>query len=87
MSAPGLFLTAEELHELTGYQVAKYQVAWLRARGWRFEQNAAGAPIVARAYMERRMVGEVATAPPGPAARHNFEALSKAPKTRLRAVK
>lgn len=70
-----LFLTADELIELTGYRIARYQVAWLRNRGWRFETNAAGAPRVARAYLERKMVGEALTADPGPPARHNFEAL------------
>lgn len=84
---PGTFLSAAELHELTGRQIAKYQVAWLRARGWRFETNAAGAPRVARAYFERRMVGEAAAPEPALPAQHNFEALNKAPKTALRRVK
>jgi hypothetical protein len=53
-----LFLNAIEVFDLTGYRLAKYQVAWLRRRGWRFETNAAGAPRVARAYFERKMVGE-----------------------------
>ena len=70
-----LFLTTEELAELTGYRVARYQIAWLRNRGWRFETNHAGAPRVARAHFERKMVGEAVTAEPGPAARHNFGAL------------
>jgi hypothetical protein len=76
MSAtPDLFLNSDELHALTGYRRGAEQLAWLRKRGWRFETNAAGAPRVARAYFERRMVGEAATAPPGPPARHNFGAL------------
>jgi hypothetical protein len=83
---PGTFLSADELFTLTGYRVARCQIAWLRSHSWRFELNAAGRPIVARAYMERRMVGEVATAPPGPAARHNFDALGT-PKPKLRAVR
>jgi len=70
-----LFLTAAELVELTGYRRQHEQRRWLIAHRWRFEQNAAGAPRVARAYLERRMVGEVVTATPGPPARHNFEAL------------
>lgn len=78
-----LFLSSEELHGLTGYRLGKYQAAELKRRGWRFEVNAAGAPLVARAYFERRMVG-VATAAEVPApARHNFEAL----KTPLQVVK
>ena len=70
-----LFLTTDELAELTGYRVAKYQREWLRNRGWRFETNAAGAPRVARAYLERRMVGQELSEAPGPPARHNFGAL------------
>ena len=73
--APSLFLTADELFELTGYRRRPLQCGWLRKHGWRFEPNASGAPRVARAYFERRMVGEAATAPPGPPARHNFGAL------------
>lgn len=72
---PGLFLSAEEIVELTGYRLAKFQVAWLRKRGWRFETNAAGAPRIARAYFERKMVGEARAEDPGPVARHNFGAL------------
>jgi hypothetical protein len=70
-----LFLEAEELHELTGYRRAHEQKRWLAARRWKFEENAAGQPRVARAYLERRMVGEATTAEPLPAARHNFGAL------------
>lgn len=70
-----LFLDVDELHELTGYVTSCRQIEWLRRRGWRHEVNSAGRPKVARAYFERRMVGEVQAAEPGPAARHNFGAL------------
>lgn len=70
-----LFLTGDEVFDLTGYRLAKYQVAWLRRRGWRFETNAAGAPRIARAYFERKMVGEARAEDPGPPAKHNFAAL------------
>jgi hypothetical protein len=63
-----LFLTREELRELTGYQISRYQIAWLKARRWRFETTAAGVPRVARAYFERKMVGEAKTADPLPSA-------------------
>jgi hypothetical protein len=72
-----LFLTDEELVSLTGYRLAKYQVTWLRNRGWRFEQNAAGAPRVARAYLERKMVGESLSEAPAQPARHDFGALRR----------
>lgn len=84
MSTPAdLLLNAEELHAITGYKLAKYQAAELKRRGWKFEVNAAGAPLVARAYFERRMVGQVQAEEPPPPARHNFDAL----KTPLRVVK
>lgn len=70
-----LFLTDDELVRLTGYQVSRFQIAWLRNRGWRFETNAAGAPRVARAHFERKMGCEAVTPEPGPAAKHNFGAL------------
>ena len=74
MSA-SLFLSAAELLELTGYRRPHEQCRWLTSRRWKFEQNRAGAPRVARAYLERRMVGQELSEAPGPAARHNFGAL------------
>lgn len=70
-----LLLTDDELEDLTGYKVWRCQIEWLRRRGWRFETNAAGRPRVARAYFERRMVGEEKTEEPAPRPRHKFEAL------------
>lgn len=70
-----IFLDDAELVALTGYRVAKYQAAELKRRRWLFEVNAAGAPLVARAYFERRMVGEAQAADPPPRAQHNFGAL------------
>ena len=73
--AVDLFLSDAELAALTGYRRAHEQKRWLAARRWKFETNAAGVPRVARAYFERRMVGQaVAEEPPLPA-RHNFGAL------------
>lgn len=77
MSATDLFLTDPELVDLTGYRVSRYQVAWLTNRGWKFVTNAAGAPRVARAYFERKMVGEASSAEPPLPARHNFGALRR----------
>lgn len=73
--AARLFLQPAELEALTGYKRGAEQCAYLRRHGWRFEQNAAGAPRVARAYFERRMVGESTVEAPAPAGRHNFGAL------------
>jgi hypothetical protein len=80
MSQPDLFLTKDELVDLTGRKKAVLQVEWLKKHRWLYETNACGAPRVARAYFERRMVGDAATPVPGPVARHNLGA-------HLRAVK
>jgi len=47
-----MFLTDEELRELTGYAHHGKQVAQLRRQGIAFWLNAAGRPIVARAIFE-----------------------------------
>lgn len=75
MSAAALFLSKDELLELTGYRRPHEQRRWLQNRRWRFETNAAGAPRVARAYLERKMVGEAQETEPGLPSRHNFGAL------------
>lgn len=70
-----LFLQPDEIEALTGYKRPAEQCAFLKRKGWRFEQNAAGAPRVARAYFERRMVGEASTPAPERSPRPNFGAL------------
>lgn len=71
-----MFLTADELHDLTGYQRHADQRKWLTARGWVFEVAATGRPIVARSYAEQRLGG---TAPKAkPAWQPNVAAIRKA---------
>lgn len=77
MNEPGLFLTDDELKALTHAVRSPTQIEWLRNNRWLFEISRTGKPRVARAYLERRMVGgeqvhEIAPAEP-PA--HNFAAL------------
>ena len=52
-----LLLSANEMRELTGYLRAHDQVKWLRQRGWVFDQDARGAPKVAREHFLRQMGG------------------------------
>ena len=47
-----MFLTRDELAELTGYRQKHRQVARLRVMGISFWINAAGQPVVARAVIE-----------------------------------
>ena len=70
-----MFLTPEEVWTLTGLKNAGRQVGWLRTKGWRFELNAMGRPIIARTYAET-MLG---CGPEfGSTARPNFSALRSA---------
>jgi len=50
-----MFLTPDEVLILTGYQRHADQRRWLSDRGWAFEGNAAGRPVVSRAYAEQRL--------------------------------
>ena len=67
-----LFLTPEEVEQLTGFRTPARQVAWLRDKGWRFEINGNRRAIVARKYAEK-MLG--CGMPEDSAYRPNFAAL------------
>ena len=47
-----MFLTDDELFELTGYRQSSKQIAMLRKQGVPFNVNASGHPKVARAVIE-----------------------------------
>ena len=49
-----MFLTAEEVAELTGYKRHADQRAWLTSRGWVCETARTGRPIINRNYAENR---------------------------------
>jgi hypothetical protein len=50
-----LLLSPDELEAVTGYRHAKAQNAWLQMKGWRFEINAVGRPVVARRYAKKML--------------------------------
>jgi hypothetical protein len=50
-----MFLTAEELRELTGYTYNSRQIHWLRSHNWKFEVTAQQRPKVARSYFDSRL--------------------------------
>lgn len=58
-----LFLSGNEIHELTGYMRPADQVKWLKARGWKFETSAVGRPVVLRAFAQAQM-GKATDDPP-----------------------
>ena len=51
------FLSQDEISELTGKKRPAVQIAWLSQKGWIFETNAAGRPIIHRDYARFRMGG------------------------------
>jgi hypothetical protein len=57
-----LFLTPDEVHDLTGYKRHADQRRWLSDRGWTFETAATGRPVVARSYAESRLGPSESTA-------------------------
>jgi hypothetical protein len=57
-----VFLTHDEIRMLTGRQRPTAQVRWLRDHGYRHTVNAMGAPVVAIAEANRKLVGGVRSA-------------------------
>lgn len=49
------FLMPDEIVTLTGFKLPTRQIAWLRAKGWRFEINGNRRPILARKYAEKML--------------------------------
>lgn len=59
-----MFLSADELSELTGRKQRARQIAWLKANKWAHEVNDVGRVLVLRSYFEARLSGQVAIAVP-----------------------
>ena len=62
MTATSEILTADEVSDITGRKTFGKQIEWLRHRGWIFEINAAGRPIVGRYYLRAKLGGNTPTA-------------------------
>lgn len=70
-----MFLTADEIKDLTGYQQFFKQIVWLKIRGWRYEISRTGRPIVLAKHAEEMlMVGTPAVSTP----KMNLAAIKKA---------
>jgi len=65
-----LFLTDEELKQLTGYSIKSKHIEYLRAHGLPFFISASGHPRVARVHIEGNIVNEKR--------KPNFQGLSRA---------
>jgi hypothetical protein len=50
-------LSPAEVAQITGHARKDKQIAWLRACGWKFFLNAAGAPIIGRWYARLKLAG------------------------------
>lgn len=50
-------LSADELKGISGRAYKDDQIAWLKAKGWKHDTNAAGAPIVGRWYARMKLAG------------------------------
>lgn len=55
MNTVPFLLTPDEVHDITGFKLNRLQVDWLHRKGWRFEVNAVGRPVVARKYAEKML--------------------------------
>ena len=52
-----MFLTSEDISKLTGLTQSAAQARWLRSRGYKYEMNGLGRPVVAMAEVLRKLVG------------------------------
>ena len=60
-----MFLTDEELFELTGYRRNADRCRWLSDRKWKFERNAIhGLPVVLRKHVDEMLSLDVPAASP-----------------------
>lgn len=59
-----LFLTDEELAQLTGRRLKSRQIQWLRQNGIPFRVNATGHPVVTRSAVEPRPAAGEQEQPP-----------------------
>lgn len=59
----GVFLTADDLAELTGRRMKSKQIEALRRMGLPFHVNAAGKPVVATAVIEGKKAPAAPTKP------------------------
>ncbi len=52
MSVDAIFLTPEQVRELTGYRRSSCQVRWLQEHGIRYFVHRSGRPVVLRTNLE-----------------------------------
>lgn len=50
-------LSADELAGISGRSYKDDQITWLKSKGWKYDTNAAGKPIVGRLYARMKLAG------------------------------
>lgn len=70
-----LFLSRDDLQDLTGYKYSAGQKEWLQSRGWKFETNRQGEPKVLTSYAEAKLSGKRSNSIPSTPT-PNFDAIS-----------
>lgn len=76
-----MFLTKEELHELTGYVRPADQCRWLEKRRWKFAVSGLGRPVVLRKHVEEMLSLDVPKKEPArPEPKLNMDAFRKKPR-------
>lgn len=60
-----LLATREDIEQLTGAKTRAGQREWLTSRGWRFETDRTGWPVVLRGEIEAHLLSEPRTAQDG----------------------
>ena len=68
-----MFITADDIKELTGRSRKLEQIMWLRENRWNYVVDAHGRPKVARSEFDRHLLGG---APPPTAPEPDFAALA-----------
>jgi hypothetical protein len=63
-----VFLTPEELEQLTGLKQAKSQIKWLQRKGYVYEISATGVPVVSVRHVEAKLTGNAGNDEPNWAA-------------------
>jgi hypothetical protein len=69
MKTASIRLAADELADLVGSSHKKRQIEWLGHRGWRFDLDVNGRPIVLREFVQQRLgvrIVEAASESPRP---------------------
>jgi len=54
-----IFLSANELQELTGYQKPALQIRWLAENGYSFDVRCDGRPVISRTHYESHHEGAI----------------------------